>query len=135
MAHMQRALWTFLIYALVGPFFAGLAVAIIVALAPVFGLGRLLPDGVPALGLAAIGTFVWSILPAVLSGLALAVVTARKGTFSWIAAAAVGILAFTVAILVFPTGFEAARPYLAFLAGIVAIAVRQVLEQASILPD
>lgn len=135
MAHMQRAFWTFLIYALVGPFFAGMAIALIVALAPVFGLGRLLPDGVPALGIAALETFVWAILPAVLSGIALAVVTARHGTFSWVAAAAVGILAFTVAILVFPTGFDGARPYLAFLSGLLAIAVRQVLEQASILPD
>lgn len=135
MANIQRAFWTFLIYALVGPFFAGLAVAIIVGVGPMLGLAALFPDGVPSLGVAALDTFAWSILPALLCGLGLAVVTARYGTFSWVTAAAVAVIAFTIAVLVFPTGLEDARPYLAFLAGLVGVGVRQVLTQMPVLSD
>ena len=46
----QRALWTFLIYALVGPFFAALAVLVLVALAWAFNLTSLLPVEVTSLG-------------------------------------------------------------------------------------
>jgi hypothetical protein len=47
--------------------------------------------------------------------------------------AAAGVIAFAVAALLLPFGLEDARPYLAFLAGLIAIAVREVLIRARIL--
>jgi hypothetical protein len=135
MANAQRALWTFLIYALVAPFFGALAVAAVLVLASAFGLADLLPDDVAPTGAAAIATFVWAIVPAVLTALALAAMVWNKGSFSWIVAAAVAVIAFSVAAVLVPIGLEDARPYLAFLAGVVAIAVRAVLVRMGAIAD
>ncbi|HEX9881956.1 MAG TPA: hypothetical protein VGA65_05560 [Hyphomicrobium sp.] len=135
MANAQRALWTFLIYALVAPFFGALAVAAVLVLASAFGLADLLPDDVAPTGAAAIATFVWAIVPAVLTALALAAMVWNKGSFSWIVAAAVAVIAFSVAAVLVPIGLEDARPYLAFLAGVVAIAVRAVLVRMGTIAD
>jgi hypothetical protein len=131
----QRALWTFLIYALAGPFFAALALVIVVGLASVFGLSGLLPVEVPSLGQVGLAAFVWSTVPASLVALVLAIVVWRTGGISWIAAAAVAVIAFAASAVLLPLGLEDARPYLAFLAGIVSIVVREVLAQASIIAD
>jgi hypothetical protein len=135
MANAQRALWTFLIYALVAPFFGALAVAVVLVLASAFGVADLLPDDVAPTGAAAIATFVWAIVPAVLTALALAAMVWNKGGFSWIVAAAVAVIAFSVAAVLVPIGLEDARPYLAFLAGVVAIAVRAVLVRMGAIAD
>ncbi len=127
MTNAHRALWTFLIYALVAPFFGALVIAVVLALASVFGLADLLPDDVAPTGTAAIAAFVWAIIPAVLTGLVLAAMAWQKGGFNWIIAAATAVIAFTIAAVIVPIGLEDARPYLAFLAGIIAIAVRAVL--------
>jgi hypothetical protein len=130
----QRALWTFLIYALVGPFFAALAVTALVALGSLFGISGPVAGALPPVGAAALQTFVWSAVPAMLSGLALAAFVFRAGGFSWIAAGAVGVIAFAMVSTILPPWLEDARPYLAFLAGLVAVGVRQVLTSARILP-
>jgi len=133
MTNEQRALWTFLIYALLAPFLGALVVAVVLALASVFGLADLLPDGVAPTGAAAIAAFVWAIVPAVLTGIVLAAMAWRTGGFSWIVAAAAAVIAFTVAAVLVPIGLEDARPYLAFLAGLIAIAVREVLVRMGVL--
>jgi hypothetical protein len=132
--NMQRALWTFLIFALVAPFFAALAIAAVVILAPLLGLGDLLPPGLPPLGMVALSAFVWGIVPAVLAGIALAVIVLRQGSVGWIAAAAIGVVAFAIAAIIFPVPELAhLRPYLAFLAGLVAVVLREMLARARIL--
>lgn len=132
--NMQRALWTFLIFALVAPFFAALAIAAVVILAPLLGLGDLIPPGLPPLGMVALSAFVWGIVPAVLAGMALAVIVLRQGSVGWIAAAAIGVVAFAIAAIVFPAPELAhLRPYLAFLAGLVAVVLREMLARARIL--
>lgn len=132
--NMQRALWTFLIFALVAPFFAALAIAAVVILAPLLGLGDLLPPGLPPLGMVALSAFVWGIVPAVLAGIALGVIVLRQGSVGWIAAAAVGVVAFAIAAIIFPVPELAhLRPYLAFLAGLVAVVLREMLARARIL--
>jgi hypothetical protein len=131
----QRALWTLLIYALVAPFFAGLAVAAVVALARGVGLPSIVPEVVAGAGEAGLVAFVWSALPAVVTALILAGVVWRTGALSWIAAAAVAIIAFAAAAMLLPLELHDARPYLAFLAGLVSVGVRQVLIQAEIIPD
>jgi hypothetical protein len=133
-ANGQRALWTFLIYALAGPFFAALALVILIALAGVFGLSGLLPVEA-GLGEAALAAFVWSAVPAVITGLILGGVVWRTGGLSWVVAAAVAVIAFAGAAMLLPLDLHDARPYLAFLAGVVSIAVRQVLIQADIIVD
>jgi len=134
-SNLQRALWTFLGYALVAPFFGALAVVIWVAMARVFGLPSLLPTDVPDIGKAALVAFVWSAVPAVITGAILAIVVWRTGALTWIAAAAVAIIAFAATAMLLPLELHDARPFLAFLAGIVSIAVRQVLIQADIVSD
>ena len=134
-ANGQRALWTFLIYALAGPFFAALALVIVIALAGAFGLSGLLPVEVAGLGEAALAAFVWSAVPAVITGLILAGVVWRTGGLTWTVAAAVAVIAFAGAAMLLPLDLHDSRPYLAFLAGIVSIAVRQVLIQADIIVD
>src|SRR5262245_46016945 len=123
----QRALWTFLIYALVGPFFAALAVVTIIVFANVVGLAGLLPAEVTSLGGAGLAAFVWSAIPALLTALIVGAVVWRTGGLSWVVAAAVAVIAFAGAALLLPLGLHDARPYLAFVAGLVSIAVRQVL--------
>ncbi len=81
-SNSQRALWTFLIYALVGPFFAALALVILIATAWVFGLSSLLPVEVSSLGQAGLAAFVWSTVPALLTALILAIVVWRTGGFT-----------------------------------------------------
>ena len=127
MTTAQRALWTFLIYALVAPFFGALVVAVVLSFAAMFGVADLLPDDVAPSGAAAVAVFVWATVPAVLTGIVLAAMTWQKGGFTWIVAAAVGVIAFTIAAILVPIGLEDARPYIAFLAGVIAIGVRAVL--------
>jgi hypothetical protein len=130
----QRALWTFLIFALVAPFFGALTIAAVVILAPLLGLGDLLPADVPPLGIVALSSFVWAIVPAVLAGIALAVIVLRQGSVGWIVAAAVGVVAFAIAAVIFPAPELAPlRPYLAFLAGLVAVVLREMLARAKII--
>lgn len=131
----QRALWTFLIYALVAPFFAALAVAAGVAFARGVGVPSLLPAVVSSVGEAGLTAFVWSVLPAVVSALVLAGVVWRTGALPWMAAVVVAIIAFALAAMLLPLELHDARPYLAFLAGLVSLAVRQVLIQANVVAD
>jgi hypothetical protein len=131
----QRALWTFLIYALVGPFFAALGVVIGIALAWAFNISSVLPVEVSSIGHAGLATFVWSTLPALLTAVILAGVVWRTGSFNWLVAVVVAVIAFAIASVLLPLGLDHARPYLAFLAGIVATLVRQVLVQADIIVD
>jgi hypothetical protein len=132
MTKAQRAVWTFLIYALVAPFLGALVIAAVLALASAFALADLLPDGVAPTGAVAIATFVWAILPALITALTLAAMVWSRGNFSWIVAAAVAVVAFTVAAVLVPIGLEDARPYLAFLAGLIAVAVREILVRMSV---
>jgi hypothetical protein len=130
----QRALWTFLIYALVAPFIAALTVVALIALASFVGLASLIPVDAP-LGETALATFVWAALPATFTALILAIVVWRTGSMSWIAAVAVAIITFAGAAMLLPLDLHDARPYLAFLAGLVSLVVRQILIQADIISE
>lgn len=131
----QRALWTFLFYALCGPFFAALAYALVVVLAPPLKLEALLPTSLPPLGEAVAGVFVWSAIPAALAALGLVPMVLRRGTFGWIEAAAAGVIAFAAANAVAPFEHNGALPALAFLAGLTSLAVRFALLAMGIIRD
>lgn len=128
-----RALWTFLFYTLCGPFLAALIYAAAIVLAPPLKLGPLLPAGLPALGEATVGVFVWSALPAALAALILVPMVLRRGTFGWIEAAAAGVIAFAAATVLAPFQNYGGLSVLAFLAGVVALLVRYVLLAVGIL--
>lgn len=129
----QRALWTFLGYTLVGPFLAALAIAAAMILAPALGLAPLLPDGLPAVGAAALAAFVWSAIPAALTALALLPSVIRRGSTSALMTAAAGVVAFAAATVLFPISYPTMLTMLALLAGLVALAVRSVLLSTGIL--
>ncbi len=129
----QRAFWTFLFFTLCGPFFAALAYAAAVILAPPLKLGALLPVGSPPLGEAVAGVFVWSALPAALAALGVMPMVFRRGTFGWVVAAAAGVIAFAAATAIAPIQHEVTLAVLAFFAGLIALAVRYVLLAAGIL--
>ena len=133
MTNTHRALWTFLIYALVAPFFGALVISVILLLAFVFGLVNLLPDDVTPSGTAAISSFVWAVVPALLTGIVLAALAWQKGGFSWVVAAAVAVIAFTIASVLVPFGLEDARPSLAIIAGLIAVGVRAVLVRMNVI--
>lgn len=130
--HRQRAVWTFLLYTLVAPFFGALVVAAMLIVAPLMGLKSPLAGDAP-LGVAAAAAFVWSAVPAAAAGLMLVPVMLKRGTFGWIEAAGTGVVAFAAASALFPFAHGGLLPYLAFLAGLVSLALRAVLIAAGII--
>jgi hypothetical protein len=127
----QRALFTFLGFALLGPLFAGVVVLAAFILAPPLKLDELLPV-VSNPGRAAIFTFVWAAIPAALAGAVLAVVVWRGEAFPWVLAAAAGGIAFMLAAIVLPLPPGLALTPLTALACFIAIAVRASLVSGGI---
>lgn len=138
LANTQRALWTFLFYALVGPFIGALAVALLLPLATIAGLvpefQDLEPAGMlPLMGRTGVFAFIWAAFPAGLAALGLLPLVLRHGTFGWIHAAIAGVLAFAVAAVVFELSVPDLIAYFAFLAGLVSLACRWVLIRVRVL--
>lgn len=129
----QRALWTFLGYMLVGPFFGGMAVAIVLALAPLLGLSGLLPGDLPPAGAATLSVFVWSVIPAAIAAIIIVPLVWRRGRLGWIEAAVAGVVGFFLAALVLEMPYRELLAQLAFLAGLVSLAVRQALVAGNII--
>jgi hypothetical protein len=132
----QRALWIFLGYTLVGPFFAAFAVVILLVLAPMLKFDALLPSIVASVGEIGMRTFVWSAIPAALTALAMVPVVLRHGTFPAVAVAMAAVVAFTVAWFLFPIDVpQGMLTALALLAGFVAIAVRYAMDLGGLLRE
>jgi len=129
----QRALFTFLGYSLVGSFLAGFVVLAALILAKPLRLDGFLPAELPNPGAAAIGTFIWSAIPASLTGVALAALAWSRESFPWLAAAVAGGVAFTIAAVVMPPPSGLPLTVLAVVAAFVAIAVRGMLIGAGII--
>ena len=134
MTNGQRALWMVLITSLAAPFFASL-IAIALALARPM-TDALMPEApMPPLGEFAVDVFIWSALPATVAALGLTPFVLQRGTYSWLHAAVAGILAFMAGAIIFPFPSQAALPFLAFLAGLIAIGMRKLLMTGGILLD
>ncbi len=123
----QKALWTFLAYLLLGPFFASLLVAAAMLLAPPLQLAALLPAGLPPLGVAAAATFVWTVLPAGLAALIVMPIIFRRSQFGWIEAAVAGVVAFAAVAAFSNMPHRDILPVLGFAAGLISLAVRSCL--------
>jgi len=138
MTKAQRALWTFLFYTLVGPFIGALLLSVLMPLALVAGL---LPEianleaagEVAFVGWAAFFTYVWAAPASALAALGLLPLVLRNATFGWIAAAIAGVIAFAVTAVLFALPVPEAIPYLAFLAGVVSIICRTILDRIGVL--
>lgn len=123
----QRALYTFLGYALLGPFLSGFVTLAALVLAGPLQLEGLIPAGLSNAGQAALSVFVWAAIPAALTGLVLALVVWRRGSFPWIAAAAAGGIAFMMAAIALRLPNELALTPLTGLAAFISMGVRQML--------
>ena len=132
-SNLARAMWVFLGYMLVGPFFSGLAVSVALIVAPVIGMEAWLPDPLPPVGATAVAAFVWAAIPSALAAIIVIPRVVRLGRFGWIEAAIGGVVGFAaVAVSTGVPGREL-LPGLAFLAGIVSIAVQQAMEAGGII--
>ena len=136
----QRALWTFLLYTLAGPYIGALAIALLMPIG--IGTGMLpqmdVPDAAdmaPLVGRTAVAAFVWGALPADLTALGLLPLVLRNGSFGWIPAAVAGVLAFAVAIVLVGSPAPELTGHMSFLAGLVSLACRWVLMKAGVLKE
>ncbi|MFN3869215.1 MAG: hypothetical protein ACK4MF_09140 [Hyphomicrobiaceae bacterium] len=126
-ANSQRALFTFVSFTLLAPFFAGLGVLAAFGLAPLLKLQPLLPSDRAGAGEAAVTAFVWAALPAGLAGAALAVLVWRRATFDWVAAAAAGGLAFMLSAILVPPPQSLSLTFLTLVAVGISLLVRSAL--------
>lgn len=128
----QRALWMVLITSLAAPFFASLAC---IGLALARPLTEFLMPGAPTapLGEFAVDVFAWSALPSTVAALGLTPFALQHGSYSWLHAAVAGVLAFMAGAIIFPFPAQGALPFLAFLAGLIAIGMRWLLITGGIL--
>ena len=129
----QRALFTFVGFTLLGPFFAGLSVLGAFILAPLFKLEALLPVDAPSAGEAAVFAFIWAAIPAGIAGAALAVIVWRRATFDWLAAAAAGGIGFMLAAIVVPLPQTLALTPLTVLAIAISMLVRLALNSGGMI--
>ena len=132
LSNTQRAIWMVLISSLAVPFFAGIIDVGLMFLSPLTD-ALLPPRGSGGVGEAAVGAFVWSVLPATVAALGLTPFVLQRGTYSWLEAAVAGVLAFMAAMIIFPFDAPAGVPFLAFTAGLVMIGMRALLIVAGIL--
>ncbi len=134
LSNVQRALWMVLITSLVAPFFAGLIEVALSLLSPTLDF-LLPPRGNEPLGEAAVDAFVWGALPATVAALGLTPFVLQHGTYSWLQAAVAGVLGFGAGAIIFPFGAGGALPFLAFIAGLIAIGMRALLIAGRVLRE
>jgi hypothetical protein len=136
----QRALWSFLIATLVGPFFAALIVA---ALTLASGALQMGPPSLKGLAMADVGaraagwalqTYVWAALPAGVAGAAIAAWVSLKGTVPWLGVVAAAVAAFGIASVTVPGLLPNHGTALAFIAALSGLGVWAVLARSRILP-
>ena len=145
---MQRALWIFLFYTLVGPFLAGLLAAAYVPAAIWANLAPYaagdhasfdptnLPEAngvVQLMAQAGLNTFVWSPVAAGLTGLGVALLAWRRAGIHWGIAGAIGVTAFFVSYVLAPFAAGDMLAFFAFAAGVVAATVTAILRSMKIL--
>ncbi|MBU1213293.1 MAG: hypothetical protein KJ587_18810 [Alphaproteobacteria bacterium] len=131
--NLARAMWVFLGYMLVGPFFAGLAVAAALLLGPVIGLQRWLPDPLPEPGPSAVDAFVWAALPSALAAVIVIPKVISSGRFGWIEAAVAGVVGFAAFAILTGTPDRAMLPGLSFIAGLASVGVQQAMEAGRVI--
>lgn len=121
-----------LITSLAAPFFAGLVIVLLMLLSPATDFLLPPPSG-QAIGEVAVSAFIWSALPATVAALGLTPFVLQNGTYGWLEAAVAGVVAFGAGAIIFPFERGNALPFLAFIAGLMAIGMRSLLIVGGIL--
>ncbi len=145
----QRALWTFLLFTLVGPFIAAVLaalyapVAIWANLAPFtagdhapFDISNL-PDSAgiaQVMAGAALQTFVWAPIAAAIAAVGLVALLFTRGEVSWALAGVAGVVGFFVGYIYKPFDTGSLLPLFALAAGIVAALLSRFLVRVNVLP-
>lgn len=135
----QRALWTLLMFTLVGPFVAAVIVLALTIASGLLGVGPTSLKGLALPGLLAkavewsLSSYVWAALPAALAGGAMALLVLLRGTAPWLAAAAASGIAAT-ALSALSAGVARDHiSFIAFFAALSGIAVWAILRRARII--
>ena len=98
----QRALWTFLFSTLIGPAIAAGLLAAIYLVSGTLGMGppslKVLRPGelFPYTAVKALDAYIWSAIPAALTGTVLAALVYWRGNFPWLAGVSAAAIAATV---------------------------------------
>lgn len=129
----SRAMWVFLGYMLVGPFFAGLAVAGALIIGPLVGMEAWLPDPIPVPGPTAISAYVWAAVPSALAAIVVLPRVIKHGRFGWIEAAAAGVVAYAATSVMTGVPARELLPGLSFVAGLVSVLVQKAMEAGGII--
>jgi hypothetical protein len=77
--------------------------------------------------------FAWSALPATIAAIGLTPYVLSQGRYDWLHAAVAGVAAFGISAVILPIGAGPEMPLLAFLAGVIAVAIRAMLIRGGIL--
>lgn len=149
MTDNQRALWTFLFFTLIGPFFAAILAALYTPLAiwanvapfaagdhPPFDVSNL-PDSAGLATLmagAAMQTFVWAPIAAAVAAIGLIVLLFTRGEVGWALAGVAGVIGFFVAYVYKPFDAGDLLPAFAAAAGILAALLSRFLVRINVLP-
>lgn len=147
MSSTQRGFWTFLFFTLVGPFFAAVGVMLAVPvlvwqqMGPfsganygVLGAADLsVPQVLSFAAITAIRSYVWSAIPAAITGLLVGIVVAREWYSGWGVVGSLGVFGFMLAVIGMPIEHGGLLAYIAVFAGFVAIACRAVGVKAGLL--
>ncbi len=134
----ERAMYTFFISTLVGPFFAALMVALLALVAGVLqkAVGSLMGQPMAVVASTAGGwalqSYVWAAMPAGLAGAMLAAWVSLRQVLPWIVAVTAGVVAFGVASVMVPGLMPTHRLPLALIAGLASLGVWAVLRRARI---
>jgi hypothetical protein len=138
----ERAMYTFFISTLVGPFFAALIIAVLTLGSGIVQKGPPSIIGLPFAEVAAkaggwaLQSYMWAALPAGLAGAALAAWVSLRGSFPWIVAVVAGVVAFGIASVLIPGLLPNHNTALAVIAALSALGVWLVLRRAGIIaPD
>jgi hypothetical protein len=131
--HAQRALWMVLITSIAAPFFASLIFVALSLLSPIFDAILPVRAADEPLGAAAVSAFAWSALPALAAAIILLPFVLQTGTYGWLAAATAGVFGFAAGFFVFPFAASTSPAYLAFIGGLIALGMREMLIRGRIL--
>lgn len=131
-SNRQRAVWSVLIPLLVTPVLGAVAGVVIALAGQAAGMSLPIFEGMP-IGVVAVQTFIWAILPTAVAALGLVPYVIQGGTYSWLHAAVAGVIGFAGAVFIEPFNASGLLPVLAFVAGLVFIATRQILVAIGIL--
>ena len=135
----QQAIATFVFTTLIGPAIGAAILAAIYLISGLVGMGppsiKTLKPGelLPYVAVRTLDGYVWSALPAGLSGAVLAAIVYLRGTFPWLAGVAAAAVAATLMAIV--SGGQAAGHayFIALIAGVAAVLGRLALVAAKVI--